>query len=86
MDAVPPVPLTKRRRLPENRIEVGRKFRVGDYEGYIHVGLYDDGQPGDIFVDIAKDGTTMAGLMNSLCIAVSMGLRYGSRPRSTSRS
>ena len=59
VEAVPPVPLTKRRRLPEDRTEVGRKFRVGDYEGYIHVGMYDDGQPGDIFVDIAKDGTTI---------------------------
>jgi len=78
--AVPPVPLTKRRRLPEDRTEVGRKFSVGDHEGYIHVGLYDDGAPGDIFVDIAKDGTTMAGLMNSLCIAVSMGLQYGVPP------
>ncbi len=80
VEAVPPVPLTKRRRLPEDRTEVGRKFRVGDYEGYIHVGMYDDGQPGDIFVDIAKDGTTIAGLMNSLCIAVSMGLQYGVPP------
>jgi ribonucleoside-diphosphate reductase alpha chain len=78
--AVPPTPLTQRRRLPEDRVEVGRKFRVGDYEGYIHVGLYDDGTPGDIFVDIAKDGTTMAGLMNSLMIAVSMGLQYGVPP------
>src|SRR5436190_172713 len=78
--AVPPVPLTQRRRLPEDRTEIGRKFRVGDYEGYIHVGLYDDGTPGDIFVDIAKDGTTIAGLMNSLCIAVSMGLQYGVPP------
>src|SRR6185503_17223951 len=65
---------------PEDRVEVGRKFRVGDYEGYIHVGLYEDGSPGDIFVDIAKDGTTMAGLMNSLMIAVSMGLQYGVPP------
>src|SRR6187397_1580174 len=78
--AVPPTPLTQRRRLPEDRTEIGRKFRVGDYEGYIHVGLYEDGSPGDIFVDIAKDGTTMAGLMNSLCIAVSMGLQYGVPP------
>ncbi|MGE5275057.1 MAG: vitamin B12-dependent ribonucleotide reductase, partial [Verrucomicrobiota bacterium] len=78
--AVPPTPLTQRRRLPEDRTEIGRKFRVGDYEGYIHVGLYEDGTPGDIFVDIAKDGTTMAGLMNSLMIAVSMGLQYGVPP------
>ncbi|MFL5934238.1 MAG: vitamin B12-dependent ribonucleotide reductase, partial [Gaiellaceae bacterium] len=80
LEAAPPVPLTQRRRLPEDRTEVGRKFRVGDYEGYIHVGLYEDGTPGDIFVDIAKDGTTIAGLMNSLCIAVSMGLQYGVPP------
>ncbi|HKP18234.1 MAG TPA: vitamin B12-dependent ribonucleotide reductase [Gaiellaceae bacterium] len=78
--ALPPTPLTQRRRLPEDRTEIGRKFRVGDYEGYIHVGLYEDGTPGDIFVDIAKDGTTMAGLMNSLMIAVSMGLQYGVPP------
>jgi ribonucleoside-diphosphate reductase alpha chain len=74
------VHVPQRRRLPEDRTEVGRKFRVGDYEGYIHVGLYDDGTPGDIFVDIAKDGTTMSGLMNSLMIAVSMGLQYGVPP------
>src|SRR4051794_37817018 len=78
--AIPPTPLTQRRRLPLDRTEVGRKFQVGDHEGYIHVGLYDDGTPGDIFVDIAKDGTTMAGLMNSLCLAVSMGLQYGVPP------
>ncbi len=80
LPAVPPTPLTQRRRLPEDRTEIGRKFRVGEYEGYIHVGLYEDGSPGDIFVDIAKDGTTMAGLMNSLMIAVSMGLQYGVPP------
>jgi len=75
--AAPPVPLTQRRRLPEDRVEVGRKFRVGDYEGYIHVGLYEDGTPGDIFVDIAKEGTTLAGLMNAFMISVSLGLQYG---------
>ncbi len=75
--AAPPVPLTQRRRLPDDRVEVGRKFRVGDYEGYIHVGLYEDGTPGDIFLDIAKEGTTLAGLMNSFMISVSLGLQYG---------
>src|SRR5437016_1410555 len=78
--ALPPVHVHERKRLPLDRTEVGRKFQVGDHEGYIHVGLYDDGSPGDIFVDIAKDGTTMAGLMNSLCLAVSMGLQYGVPP------
>jgi ribonucleoside-diphosphate reductase alpha chain len=78
--AIPPVPVYERKRLPDDRNEIGRKFRVGDYEGYIHVGVFDDGSPGDIFVDIAKDGTTLQGLMNSLMIAVSMGLQYGVPP------
>ena len=67
----------QRNRLPDDRTEVGRKFRVGEYEGYIHVGIYDDGSPGDIFVDIAKEGTTLAGLMNAFMISVSLGLQYG---------
>jgi ribonucleotide reductase alpha subunit len=75
--ATPPVPLTQRRRLPEDRTEVGRKFQVGEYEGYIHVGLYEDGTPGDIFCDVAKVGTTLQGLVNSLMISVSLGLQYG---------
>src|SRR5256885_2358435 len=75
--AAPPLPATRRRRLPDDRVEVGRKFRVGDYEGYIHVGLYEDNTPGDIFVDIAKEGTTLAGLMNAIMISVSLGLQYG---------
>ncbi|MDQ3890875.1 MAG: vitamin B12-dependent ribonucleotide reductase [Actinomycetota bacterium] len=79
--AVAPVPVLQekpvRRRLPDERTEIGRKFQVGEYEGYIHVGLFDDGTPGDIFVDIAKEGTTLAGLMNSFMIAVSLGLQYG---------
>ncbi len=69
--------LPQRRRVPEDRMEVGRKFKVGEYEGYIHVGLFEDGTPGDIFVDIAKEGTTLAGLMNSFMISVSLGLQYG---------
>jgi ribonucleoside-diphosphate reductase alpha chain len=77
LPAAPAVAAPKRRRLPDDRTEVGRKFRVGEYEGYIHVGLFDDGTPGDIFVDIAKEGTTLAGLMNSFMISVSLGLQYG---------
>jgi ribonucleoside-diphosphate reductase alpha chain len=81
LETIAPAPAVvaspRRRRLPDDRTEVGRKFRVGDYEGYIHVGLFDDGTPGDIFVDIAKEGTTLAGLMNSFMISVSLGLQYG---------
>ena len=66
-----------RRTMPIDRNEVGRKFQVGEYEGYIHVGLFPEGDPGDIFVDIAKEGTALAGLMNAFMIAVSVGIQYG---------
>ena len=66
-----------RKVMPIERMEIGRKFQVGEYEGYIHVGLFPDGTPGDVFVDIAKEGTTLAGLMNALMISVSLGLQYG---------
>jgi ribonucleoside-diphosphate reductase alpha chain len=66
-----------RRVMPIDRQEIGRKFQVGEYEGYIHVGLFPEGDPGDIFVDIAKEGTTLAGLMNAFMIAVSVGIQYG---------
>ena len=75
--AGPGVVSPRRRRLPDDRTEIGRKFRVGEYEGYIHVGVFEDGTAGDIFVDIAKEGTTLAGLMNSFMISVSLGLQYG---------
>ena len=67
----------QRRVMPIDRNEVGRKFKVGEYEGYIHVGMFPEGDPGDIFVDIAKEGTTLAGLMNAFMIAVSVGIQYG---------
>ena len=63
--------------MPIERQEIGRKFKVGEYEGYIHVGMFPEGDPGDIFVDIAKEGTTLAGLMNAFMIAVSVGIQYG---------
>ena len=63
--------------MPIERQEIGRKFQVGEYEGYIHVGLFPEGDPGDVFVDIAKEGTTLAGLMNAFMIAVSVGIQYG---------
>src|SRR5258705_389020 len=66
--ALPPVPVHDRRRLPDDRNEIGRKLRVADDAGYIHVGIFDDGSPGDMFVDIAKDGTNRQDLMATLMI------------------
>jgi ribonucleoside-diphosphate reductase alpha chain len=66
-----------RRRLPDERKAIVHHFSVGGHEGYLMVGLYEDGQPGEIFIRMAKEGSTIAGLMDSFGIAVSMALQYG---------
>jgi ribonucleoside-diphosphate reductase alpha chain len=66
-----------RRRLPDERRAVVHHFSVGGHEGYVMVGLYEDGEPGEIFIRMAKAGSTIAGLMDSFGIAVSMALQYG---------
>jgi ribonucleoside-diphosphate reductase alpha chain len=66
-----------RRRLPDERKALVHHFSVGGHEGYLMVGLYEDGQPGEIFIRMAKAGSTIAGLMDSFGIAVSMALQYG---------
>ena len=65
-----------RRRLPDERKAIVHHFSVGGHEGYLMVGLYEDGQPGEIFIRMAKEGSTIAGLMDSFGIAVSMALQY----------
>ena len=66
-----------RRRLPVERAAVTHKFDVSGHEGYITVGLYPDGQPGEIFLKMAKEGSTVSGLMDSLATSVSLALQYG---------
>jgi ribonucleoside-diphosphate reductase alpha chain len=66
-----------RRRLPEERQAVVHKFTIGGHEGYITVGLYEDGSPGEIFLKMAKEGSTVSGLMDSFATVVSMSLQYG---------
>ena len=66
-----------RKRLPVERTALTHKFEVGGHEGYITVGLYDDGTPGEIFLRMAKEGSTVSGLMNSFATAVSLALQYG---------
>jgi ribonucleoside-diphosphate reductase alpha chain len=65
-----------RRRLPDERKAVIHHFSVGGHEGYLMIGLYEDGQPGEIFIRMAKAGSTIAGLMDSFGIAVSLALQY----------
>jgi ribonucleoside-diphosphate reductase alpha chain len=66
-----------RRRLPAERTAVTHKFDIAGHEGYITVGLYPDGQPGEIFLKMAKEGSTVSGLMDSFATTVSVALQYG---------
>ena len=67
----------RRRRLPDERKSITHKFNVGNHEGYITVGLYDDGTPGEIFMSMAKEGSVISGLMDSFATSISIGLQYG---------
>jgi ribonucleoside-diphosphate reductase alpha chain len=66
-----------RRRLPDERRSLTHRFSIGGHEGYITVGLYDDGGPGEIFVTMSKEGSTISGLMDCFATAVSLSLQYG---------
>ncbi|MEA2672897.1 MAG: ribonucleoside-diphosphate reductase alpha chain, partial [Chloroflexota bacterium] len=66
-----------RRRLPAERTAVTHKFDIAGHEGYITVGLYPDGQPGEIFLKMAKEGSTVSGLMDTFATTVSVALQYG---------
>jgi ribonucleoside-diphosphate reductase alpha chain len=66
-----------RRRLPETRRAITHKFDIAGHEGYFTVGLFDDGQPGEIFITMAKEGSTIGGLMDSIGTLTSMSLQYG---------
>ena len=69
--------LPHRRRLPAERSAVTHKFDIAGHEGYITVGLYPDGQPGEIFLKMAKEGSTVSGLMDTFATTVSVALQYG---------
>jgi ribonucleoside-diphosphate reductase alpha chain len=69
--------LPHRRRLPAERTAITHKFDIAGHEGYITVGLYPDGQPGEIFLKMAKEGSTVSGLMDSFATTVSVALQYG---------
>ena len=66
-----------RRRLPLTRRSVTHKFSIAGHEGYLTIGLFDDGTPGDVFIKIAKEGSTLSGLVQGFCRAFSLALQYG---------
>jgi ribonucleoside-diphosphate reductase alpha chain len=70
-------PRAVRHRLPAERASITHKFGIAGHEGYITVGLYKDGTPGELFVRMAKEGSTVSGLMDSFATAVSLALQHG---------
>jgi ribonucleoside-diphosphate reductase alpha chain len=75
--SVDATPKPYRHRLPDERSSITHKFNVGGHEGYLTIGLYEDGTPGEIFLRMAKEGSTISGLMDSFATAVSVALQYG---------
>ncbi len=70
-------PRAVRHKLQDERASITHKFKVGDHEGYITVGLYPNGDPGELFITMAKEGSTVSGLMDSFALAVSIALQHG---------
>jgi ribonucleoside-diphosphate reductase alpha chain len=66
-----------RKRLPDERKAITHKFSIGGHEGYITVGLYEDGKPGEIFITMAKEGSVVSGLVDSVATLTSIALQYG---------
>jgi ribonucleoside-diphosphate reductase alpha chain len=66
-----------RRRLPDTRAAINHKFDIAGHEGYLTVGLFEDGRPGELFVTMAKEGSTIGGLMDTIGTLTSMSLQYG---------
>jgi ribonucleoside-diphosphate reductase alpha chain len=66
-----------RRRLPDERQSLTHKFKIGNVEGYLTVGMYEDGSPGELFILMSKEGSVIGGLMDSFATSVSLALQYG---------
>jgi ribonucleoside-diphosphate reductase alpha chain len=67
----------QREKMPVERASVTHKFSVGGHEGYITVGMYEDNRPGEIFIKMSKEGSTLSGVMDGLALTISLGLQYG---------
>jgi len=70
-------PRPARRKLPDERHAITHKFSIAGHEGYITVGMYEDAKPGEIFLVMAKEGSTISGLMDAFATSISMALQYG---------
>ncbi len=77
LPAITPDRRPLRRKLPNERASITHKFSISGHEGYITVGMYEDGTPGEIFLTMSKEGSTISGLMDSFATAISLALQYG---------
>jgi len=77
LEALGITPTAVRRKLPDERESITHKFSIGGHEGYITVGKYEDGSPGEIFITMAKEGSTISGLMDSFATMTSLALQHG---------
>src|SRR5205814_7716522 len=68
-----------RHRMSDTRMSLTHKFEIAGHEGYITVGLFEDGQPGELFITMAKEGSTIGGLMDTVGTLTSIALQYGVR-------
>ena len=66
-----------RRTLPTTRESMTHKFQIMGHEGYLTIGLFDDGRPGEIFIKMSKEGSTLSGLVQGFCRAFSLAMQYG---------
>ncbi len=69
--------VAQRTSLPTTRDSITHKFQIMGHEGYLTIGLFSDGQPGEIFVKMSKEGSTLSGLVQGFCRAFSLALQYG---------
>jgi ribonucleoside-diphosphate reductase alpha chain len=80
-DANPAIPTSfprpHRQVLPETRSSITHKFCIGNHEGYLTIGIHPDGRPGEIFIKMSKEGSTMSGMCQAFCRAFSLALQYG---------
>jgi ribonucleoside-diphosphate reductase alpha chain len=69
--------ITRREPMPSTRRSITHKFSIGGHEGYLTVGLFADGRPGELFIKMSKEGSTLSGLIQGFCRAFSLALQHG---------
>ncbi|MCA9136274.1 MAG: hypothetical protein KDB00_05935 [Planctomycetales bacterium] len=76
-DSLAATSMSVRKRLPDTRKSITHKFEIGELTGYVSVGVFDDRRPGELFIKVGKEGSTIRGLLDSIGIVTSLALQYG---------